>query len=49
MLSLAPTIFLNLTLATGCKQEEKMEVSFSQEVNLSSDTTGKFDSNFFWK
>ena len=26
-----------------------MEVTFSQEVNLSSEATGKFDSNLFWK
>ena len=26
-----------------------MEVTISQEVNLLSEATGKFDSNFFWK
>ena len=41
--------FFTLTLATGCKEEEKMEVNISQEVNLSAEATGKFDSNFFWK
>ena len=46
-----PSIFLflfTLTLATGCKEEEKMEVTISPEVNLSAEATGKFDSNFFW-
>ena len=41
--------FFTLTLATGCKEEEKMEVTISQEVNLLAEATGKLDSNFFWK